>query len=413
MSQDPQTPVPAGPPGNEKLEKMRAALRAQNLNPAPPSPAVVRPAQSGPAIRESRDPRAASPSTAAAMKMAKKSGGDEPTGPFAFFEGLGRRFLPEGWPDIVYIAAPLVTIFLISALVVGISLVIFGGKPMGGSDTAQGVIPPQATQVAPPPDGGGVFGFDVGGPPAINVKMKVTLASVWMILIIIFGFAETVSRRERFALDFWAPILFVGVAVFRKQLSHDLWLILQTASATAVVAAIALNENRPAGGGGKSIWAQIFNLIIGAIDMTPLYQVGALLLALGYAKWAVLPYPTWIDPKIAWAVLIVGALFEISRAPVPTLIAVVLGGVAGFLFDPWLTMVAALIVIVMGAIFHSVGWLPATSHHGEGTVGAMGRNLTVALRWDLILLATITYFLVAITAHGNVVIYTLTRLAGG
>lgn len=297
-------------------------------------------------------------------------------------------------------------VVLVAILVfVGIALYIL---TRGGSvGNAAPVVTP-----TPIPDSE-VFGFSVQGPPPINVNVSVTLATIWVVLIVVFGFAETVSRRERFALDFWAPIFFVTVAVFRDQLSHDMWLILQSVSGTAVLAAVAINENRPAVSSGKSIWAQIFNLITGAIDMTPMYQVGALLLALGYARWTVLPYPTWIDPKIAWSLLIIGALFEVSRAPIVTLIAIALGGLAGFMFDPWLTMAAALIVVVMGAIFSQVGWLPTTSHQGQAPVGAMGRNLTVVLRWDLVLLASIAYFLVALTAHGNIVIYTLTRLAGG
>lgn len=297
-------------------------------------------------------------------------------------------------------------------LIVGLVLALSGGEPattflpIGTAVVPNNVPEPTATTT-------GVFGFDVQGPPPINVNASVTLATVWVMLLIVFGFAETVSRKERFALDFWAPIFFVTVAVFRGQLSRDTWLILQSISGTAVLAAVAINENRPAVLSGKSVWAQIFNLVTGVIDMTPMCQVGALLLALGYARWAVLPYPMWIDLKIAWSLLIIGVLFEVSRAPIITLIAIALGGIAGFLFDPWLTMATALIVVVMGAIFSQVGWLPTTSHQGQAPVEAMGRNLTVVLRWDLVLLATTAYFLMALSAHGNVVIYHLSRIPGG
>lgn len=367
-----------------------------------------------------RDPRPVYQDSVRARPRNTGSSRPKFVNPFGgLIDGIDDR-LPRNTPDFINGAVVLFGGVALIAILVIFALAFAFMRGGGGAPQALGLpgatampsvmpLPPGATT----PTQGGVFGFSVQGPPKVDVDVNVTLASVWVLMIIVFGFAETVSRRERFALDWWAPILFVSVAVLRDQFSHDLWLFLQTAGAAAVLAAIALNENRPAGSSGKGVWAQVFNLVTGTLDMTPFYQVGALLLALGYAQWTIMPYPAWIDPKVAWAVLIIGGLFEISRAPIATLLAIGLGAVAGFAFDPWITVVVTLVVMVMGMIGHQVGWLPSSGHKMENSMNVMGRDLTVVIRWDLILLASIAFFLVALTTHGNIILYALTRTAGG
>lgn len=307
-------------------------------------------------------------------------------------------------------------VLLAILIVLGLIFALRSGGQPNYSVTVTTPLPPliAAPTVAAPSTPVGILGLEVEGPPPIMVSVSVTLATLWIVLIIILGFAETVSRRERFALDWWAPLLFVVVATFRSQFSHDWWLVLQTTSVVLVGVAVALNENRPAvASKSGNVWAQIFGQVTGVLDMTPLYQTGALLLALHYAQWAIMPYPVWISTNLAWMALILGGLFEVSRAPIITIGAVILGGLGGLLLDPWITMGIALLVVVGGAVFSSVGWLPTTSHQRQETVGAMGRSLTVMIRWDMILLATIAYFLVALSTHGNIVIAQITRLAGG
>lgn len=396
--------LPPGPAASgETIAEKRARLHAAGIPTAAPS---GRPA---PRPAPSADPR---PSARQAEPPEK--GGFDLDG---FFDSLDEK-LPDWMPG--FLNSKRLIIGFGVVLLVLVFAAIFGAISGGGQTSSLTAGLPNAT-VAPSatplpgatPTPGGVFGFNVQGPPKVDVNVVVTLAGIWMLVIVAFGFAETVSRRERFALDWWAPILFVAIAVLKDQFSHDLWLILQTSSAAAVVAAIALNENRPTSSSGKGVWAQVFNLVTGTLDMTPLYQVGALLLALGYAQWAILPYPAWIDPKVAWAFLIIGGLFEVTRAPIATLLAIGLGAAAGFAFDPWITVIVTLVVMVMGMIGHQVGWLPSTGHSSQNTMNVAGREFTVAIRWDLILLASIAYFLVALTAHGNIVLYTLTRTAGG
>lgn len=293
----------------------------------------------------------------------------------------------------------------LAAVVIFGVLMSFIGNASGSEATA--IVMPTPRPAAPSNGGEPVLGFTVEGPEQVRVNASLTLATVFVVLLILFGLAETIGRRERFALDFWAPIFYVLVAVFRAQMIRDLWLILQTAASCLVVVAIALNENRPVGKAGGNAWSQIFNLITGTLDMTPLYVGAALLLALKYAAWVIMPYPLWIPIQIVWVALLAGSLFEMSRVPLPSLLAIVLGAAAGFLFNPWLTVIAALVVVIMGAIFAQIGWLPKTRHENVGAVEAMGHNLNMTLRWDLVIMAVIAFFLVAIGAHGNIVLWTI------
>lgn len=375
----------------------RAAGERQSLD---------RPEPQAPQARPAREEQSASPVAAARAN----AGGGEKRGlrmpkignPLTWLFNTIDERLPEERPGFVNGK----TIVGLVIFLIGLSILVLGA--LGSSPTS---APVQVTMPTPrpaaPSSGEPVLGFTVEGPEQVRVNASLTLATVFVVLLILFGFAETIGRRERFALDFWAPIMFVLVAVFRAQMIRDLWLILQTAASCAVAFAIALNENRPVGKTGGNVWSQIFNLITGALDMTPLYVGAALMLALKYAAWAIMPYPLWIPIQVVWVALIFGSLFELSRVPLPSLLAIGLGAAAGFLFNPWVTAIAALVVVAMGAIFAQVGWLPKTRHENSGAVEAMGHSLNMTLRWDLVIMAVIAFFLVAIGVHGDVVLWTI------
>lgn len=240
---------------------------------------------------------------------------------------------------------------------------------------------------------------EVKVPNTPDFKVEITLATLVLFAINLWGFIEAYNRKERMMMDWWISPVIVLVLVKRPVLGHDWFLILTTASFVGLFVAVLLNESEEQPG-----W-------FSSIDLTPPMNVAGLLLILHYAKWETLPYPGYIPVWILWAILVICVAKELLRtSPGLSLFALVTGIASAFTLNAWV-IAASLTAAIIGVHFAAKrGWVNTTKHRDQIPIFAgTGRELDLLVPWDVILTQTYVFAFISFALYnGNFVVILLT-----
>lgn len=227
-----------------------------------------------------------------------------------------------------------------------------------------------------------------------GLQLVITLATIALAVDLVLGLVEAQNREDPGLLDWWIPYVVVGVLVYGQLYGTAVgwwWFVAGLAVASL-------------------FWATIWNpsdqedpQLLDRIDTTAIFRTCFVLGILFLAKWAILPYPTFIPLVV---VIVVGSLAifkEIMRTPKFALLVIAMGIAAAIFYNPlWIfgTLAASVVMAAFGA--HQ-GWIPGASQKRiEVTVPPiMGRKLKLILAWDVVLCWFAVFILTAIVLRNN------------
>jgi len=240
---------------------------------------------------------------------------------------------------------------------------------------------------------------DLSFPQSPEFNITITLATVALFAINLWGFAEAYSRKERILLDWWIAPITALVLVNREALGHNLWLILTTLCGAGLGVATFLNESQEQK--GRFEW----------IDLTSLMNIAGILIVLNYANWPTLPYPAYIPVWVVWIVFLGCAIRELVRTSFGLgFFALATGVASAITLNPWIIAIS-LCATVVGVHFAAKrGWVPTTKHREEVQILAgTGRELSIVVPWDVVSTQTYVFAITSfILYRGDFILTTLT-----
>lgn len=239
---------------------------------------------------------------------------------------------------------------------------------------------------------------EINVPNSPGFKVGITLATLILIAVNLWGFAEAYNRKERMLMDWWISLVTILVLVERTALGHDWFLILITASVIGLAVAIFLNESEE-----QPSWFD-------SIDLTSLMNIAGQLLILHYANWKVLPYPEYIPVWIVWIVFVICVAKELLRTALGLgFFALVTGVISAFTLNAWVITISLTVAIVGVHFAAKRGWVNTTKHRDQVQLFAgTGRELSLLVPWDVILAQTYVFAFTSFALYGNFVIISLT-----